>query len=106
MSEDETEGMGKRPKTTVENLQLSRSQRKDIERQNIEDVKEYKKTLNHIATTKSGQYFLRTLIKSLGVYDPINVKQGVDVIVERNVYLRKIRPFLEKDVRQELEAEI
>lgn len=92
-----------KPSSTVENLQLSRSQRKEIEALGAEKVEEYKKCLNIVASTEHGKFFLRSLIKGLKVFEPIKIKGSVDEVVQRNVYLEKIRPYLDDEVRKELE---
>lgn len=93
----------KSPRTTVENLQKSKQQRKELEKVGAENLEEYERCLNMVASTEAGAFFLKSLIKSLGVFKPINTKGSVDDIVTRNVYLEKIRPFLDNEIRKELE---
>ena len=103
MSDQQEEIKKKKPKSTVENLQLSREQRKELEKLGAENLEEYKKALNIVAGSQAGKYFLKCLIKALKPFDPINIKGDVDAVVQRNVYLEKIRPYLNDDIRKELE---
>lgn len=90
--------------TTVENLKKSREQRKNLEKIGAEKLDDYAKALNAVAGSKNGKFFLKSLIGSLGVFEPINTKGSVDDIVKRNVYLEKIRPYLSEENRKELET--
>ena len=104
MSDDREED--KKPKTTVEKLQLQREQAKILGDIASDQVDEYKKALNSMAASEHGRLVLQTLINALGVFSP---ERGSDLaalirISERkNVYLDLIRPFLETQTRQELE---
>jgi hypothetical protein len=89
--------------STVENLQKSREQREHFKKIGLEKIEQYKTSLNSVASTEHGRFFLKSLIRSLKPFDPINIKGDVDAVVQRNVYLEKIRPYLDSDIRKELE---
>ena len=93
----------KPPTSTVDNLKVSKEQREQLKAIGAEKIEEYAKALNAVASTPHGEFFLQSLIKSLKVFEPINIKGNVDDIVQRNVYLQKIRPFLSDEIRRELE---
>ena len=91
---------------TVDKLQKQREQAKILGDVASEQVDEYKKALNSIAASEHGEFVLKTLINALGVFKP---ERGSDLaalirISERkNVYLELMRPFLETNIRQEIE---
>ena len=103
MSDQEQAG---RPKSTAEKLQRQREQAKVLGGIASEQVEEYAKALNSMAASPNGKLVFRRLINVLGVHA---VERGSDLaslirISERkNVYNELIRPFLETNVKQELE---
>ena len=67
---------------------------------------EYAKELNGVAASPNGKFFLKRLIKGIGVFTPQKGKDGVALIennAQRNIYLELIRPHLEPQIRMELE---
>lgn len=95
-----------RPKSTAEKLQNQREQAKVLGNVASEQVEEYKKALNSMASSEHGALVFKTLINACGVFAP---DKGTDVASlirqseRRNVYLECIRPLLEPSIRQELE---
>lgn len=96
----------KKPKSTVDKLKLHREQAKVLGDLASEQVDEYKRALNSMAASEHGALVLKILINGLGVFSP---DRGTDVAAlirqseRRNVYLELIRPFLEPNLKQELE---
>jgi len=97
---------GSKPKSTAEKLQMQREKAKEFGDIAAEEVETYKKALNSMAASEHGKIVLKTLIKACGVFSP---DRGGDVSAlirqseRRNVYLEVIRPFINPELRQELE---
>ena len=96
----------KAPKSTAEKLQQQREQAKVLGDIASSQVEEYKQALNSMAASEHGKLVLQTLISACGVFTP---DRGADVAAlirqseRRNVYLEVIRPFLETELKQEIE---
>lgn len=91
---------------TVSKLMADREKRSQQEELAIENMGEYKKALNGVASTPNGQLMLKTLIKACGVFTVSKESDAISLIrhnERRNVYLQYVRPFLEPDVKKELE---
>lgn len=104
MSDEETP---KRPTNTVEKIIARRKEEDRLRDLAIENEAEYKKALNGMAASPNGKLVLKTLIKACGVFDPKEGTDGVALIennAKRNLYLRFIRPYLEPQMKQELET--
>lgn len=91
-----------KPNNTVSNILRTREDRDDVNKIIKEQEKEYRKALNSIADTEYGKFVFQILIKTAGVFDPIDPKDLLRAN-DRNMYLKFIRPFLEPELRKELE---
>lgn len=97
----------KDPKTTAEKLRAERDQLKKSAKIALENVEDYRMAVNGMAATPNGELFFKTLIKACGVFDPKHSTDALALIednAKRNVYLEFIRPFLEPEIRKELEG--
>ena len=92
---------------TVDKLIASREAREKQEAVIIENIKEYKKALNDMAASPSGELVLKTLIKVCGAYAPNGNLDAVSLIranAKSDIYLEFIRPFLEPELKQKIES--
>jgi len=92
---------------TVSKLLASREDRERAEAVVIENIKEYKRSLNDVAATPSGELFLKTLIKVFGIHNPKGNLDAVSLIranAKSDIYLEFIRPHLEIELRQKIES--
>ena len=72
-----------------------------------EEVEDYKKALNGIAGSEYGTFFFRKLIRYCGIHavkrtDPTHM---FEMGIKANVYNELIRPYLEPEIRAEIERE-
>lgn len=71
-----------------------------------EELKEWKACLNRLAATKDGQHVLRVMIVLSGWQQPGNIKDTVRMVEDNgriDFYLRWVRPFLDINLRKEME---
>lgn len=71
-----------------------------------EELKEWKATLNRMASTKDGAQVLRIMIMLSGWQQPGNIKDTVRMVEDNgriDFYLRWIRPYLDATLRKEIE---
>jgi len=72
-----------------------------------EELKEdYIRALNGVASTPNGKHFLKTLVNYLNLHEFKGSLEPRDMFLERGkkqVYLELIRPYLEPEVRKEIE---
>ena len=71
-----------------------------------ESEEDYKNALNGMAATPNGQFVLKQLIRYCGVFahdDVLNPAKLVEDRGKRSVYLKLIRPYLDKQTLIELE---
>lgn len=95
-----------RPRSTADKLLAQREERKDHIDVAIENREEYKKALNAIAASPSGEYVFKYMIKALGVFAVKPNRDGVALVGDkalRDFYLTMIRPYLDADIRHKLE---
>ena len=96
----------KNPTNTVGRLNKQREDVEKIGELCSEGREAYRKAINGVAASPNGKIFLQTLIKAIHVFDPITAKDNIALIecnAQKNVYLKYIRPYLEPDVKKELE---
>jgi hypothetical protein len=73
-----------------------------------ENIEEYKKALNGMAGSEYGRFVLRKLIRYCGIHtfdtrpDPVKALEDNG---KRKVYLELIRPYLDAEIRAEIERE-
>lgn len=94
------------PKSTAEKLLKQREERELNAALASEGKDDYKKALNSIAASEYGSIVLKTIISASGVFEPINTGDAKSLLRanDRNLYLKFIRPFLETEIRKELES--
>lgn len=98
--------MSKNQMTTVDKLIESKKERDHINALTKEQETELRKAMSRVASSKSGEFMLKTLINYLGVFKVQNTKDGIDLIKQnekRNVYLEFFRPYIPNEIRKELE---
>lgn len=72
----------------------------------IERIEEWKKALNRLASTSDGKYFLMMMVKITGIHAIRDTKNTVKMVEDAgaaNFYLKWIRPYLDKSLRNEIE---
>lgn len=96
----------KKATTTAEKLLEQQAERENSEAIAKERREEYKKALNGVAATPNGELVLKTLIKAFGVFAVKPNRDGMALVADkalRDFYLTFIRPYLDEDLRRELE---
>jgi hypothetical protein len=73
----------------------------------IERVDDYKVALNRIFSSPDGKYFAKYLLKYINLFnDNFDISNPAKLIEEkarRAVYLKMIRPYLDVEIRKEIE---
>lgn len=81
-------------------------QRKDVEDFKIKEVAEWKACVNAVASTPNGRMFIRSMLQHSGLLDvPAlhNTGKMVTNTIKAAFYLTWVRPYLDVDVRRDLE---
>ena len=93
-------------KSIVEKMIEDKVQSKQTQAINKEKLDDYIKALNGVASTPNGQLVLQTLIESTGIFR-VDSSHNASKLVEdngmRKVYLQLIRPYLEPELRKQVE---
>lgn len=79
---------------------------KEHQEMRVEELKEWKATLNRLAATKDGAHMLRVMVLLSGLFQPGNIKDTVRMVEDSgkaDFYLRWIRPHLDPSLRKEIE---
>jgi len=86
---------------------LERSmQREEANAFKIKEIAEWKTCINAVASTQNGRMLIRSMLQYSGILDaPVlnNPNKMVTNTIKGSFYLTWIRPYLEPDVRKELE---
>lgn len=94
-------------KSTADKIKEKRAKREEENEIKEENLAEFKRALNDVAQSHNGEFVLRTLIHEVfGVFNIPRSNDGVALVehnARRSIYLRYIRPYLEPQIRQELE---
>ena len=80
--------------------------RKDADDFKIKEVAEWKLCVNAVASTPNGRMLLKSMLQYSGLMDPPQINNPNKMVtntIKGSFYLTWIRPFLEPDVRKELE---
>lgn len=81
--------------------------RKQSDETIIEKIEEeWIPAVRSMASTPNGQIFLRMMVKASGLFTPGTVRDtiaSVDQKSKQDFYLRHVRPYLDKDIRAEIE---
>jgi len=97
----------KKPTTTAEKLQAQQAEREHGEVIAKERAEEYRKAINGVAATPNGELVLKTFIKALGVFAVKPNRDGMALVSDkalRDFYLTFIRPYLDEDLRRNIET--
>jgi hypothetical protein len=72
----------------------------------IEQASEWKKCVNSLASTKEGKMFLRTMVTFCQLHTPKR-GQGAERLLKvegaQSFYLEVVRPYLERELRADIE---
>jgi hypothetical protein len=93
-------------KDTASKLMADRVNMEAIKQNIVANKEEYKIALNGVASTPNGKVFLKTLIKACGVFAVTRKMDGMALVEDkalRYLYLEHIRPYLDVQLRKELE---
>lgn len=80
--------------------------RKDADDFKIQEVEEWKRCVNAVASTQNGRMLLRSMLQYSGILDAPklnNPNQMVTNTIKGSFYLTWVRPYLTPEVRRELE---
>lgn len=95
-----------RGQNPAEALMAAATRRKEQKEFQIDELEEWKICVNGLASTPNGQMFLRSMIQFSGVNEPPelgNPQRMVTNTIKAAFYLRWVRPFLNPNLRKELE---
>ena len=95
-----------RNRTQTQELIERALKRKDADDFKIKEVAEWKLHVNAVAATDSGKVLLRSMLQYSGIMAPpdvTNANRMVTNTIKAGFYLTWIRPFLQPEVRRELE---
>lgn len=73
----------------------------------IENIEEYKQALNMVFSTNEGKLVMKYLLRHSGIFNDdaqLDAAKLVEGKGRKSVYLKMIRPFLDKQLRMELES--
>jgi hypothetical protein len=93
--------------STVDKLKEQAALRAQKEAVEIENIDEYKKALNGMASSEYGKLFLKTLLKYCNIFEYNNSLDGMKLIennAKKNLYVYLIRQFLEPEIRRDIES--
>lgn len=94
---------GQQPAEALMAAALKRKEQKEFQ---IEELEEWKTCINGLAATPNGKMFLRSMIQFSGVNDApelSNPQRMVTNTIKAAFYLRWVRPFIQPDLRKEIE---
>lgn len=95
-----------RNRTQASDLLERALKRKDIDDFKIKEVEEWKLCVNAVASTQSGKMLLRSMLQYSGVMSPPEVNNPNKMVtntIKGSFYLTWIRPYLQPDLKKELE---
>ena len=71
-----------------------------------ENIQEWSKVVNRLASTRDGKYFLKTMIHAVELFE-IDETENPTKLLRNNgrkwFYLKHIRPYLTPEIKQEVE---
>lgn len=70
-----------------------------------EEAEQYKAALNHVASTENGQIVLKAILAYCGIFsdEKLNAQDLLEAQGKRSVYLKAIRPYLDRQIRSLIE---
>lgn len=90
----------------AEALMAAAMRRKEEKEFQIGELETWKECVNGLAATPNGKMFIRSMIQFSGVNDPpelSNPQRMVTNTIKAAFYLRWVRPFINPDLRKEIE---
>jgi hypothetical protein len=94
------------PTTTAEKLQEQQAAREQGEGIAKERAEDYKKAINGVVSTPNGELVMKAFVKALGVFAVKPNRDGMALVSDkalRDFYLTFIRPYLDEDLRRNIE---
>lgn len=95
-----------RHRSQTSNLLERALKRKDADDFKIKEIEEWKTCVNAVASTPNGRMLLRSMLQYSGLMAPPEVNNPNRMVtntIKGSFYLTWIRPYLQSDVRKELE---
>ncbi len=92
--------------STIDKIAQAREGAADQQIITKEKEAEFKKALNQMMSSTEGKYVAKYLLRYLGVFAVAKTRDPVAKLeheIRRQVYLEFLRPYLERDLRMELE---
>lgn len=92
--------------STVERLIQQQAEKRKQQDIVIEREKEWKDVVNRLFSTDDGRYFAKYLLKDMRLFtadEHVNPAQEIEDRGRRRFYLKYIRPYLDRDVRVNVE---
>jgi len=80
--------------------------RKDVDDFKIKEIEQWKVCVNAVASTPNGRLLLRSMLQYSGVLDAPSINNPNKMVtntIKGSFYLTWVRPYLQPDVRRELE---
>lgn len=90
----------------VDDMVARLKDRKEAQEFKITEIERWKECVNGIAATPNGQLFLKSMVQHSGLFDPGTIAQPQKMIESRIIsafYLKWVRPFLNPDLRKDIE---
>ncbi len=95
-----------RHRTQTEELLEKALGRKDADEFKIKEVAEWRQCINAVASTPNGRMLIRSMMQHSGHFDPPpigNPHKMVTNAIRASFYLTWIKPYLEPDVKKEID---
>lgn len=95
-----------RGESQVEQLLKAAQARKDEREFKIEELQVWKDCINSLAATPNGRMLFKSLLQHSGIFDPPNLanpQRMVTNTIKASFYLSWVRPYLQPELRKELE---
>lgn len=91
-------------KTTADKLLGQRDVQANKKKELEGDELLFKLAVDRIADTDDGKLFLKVMIRYCGIFSPSKAENLIEQAARRNLYLELIRPFLNVQLRKEIES--
>lgn len=105
-SKDEEERYNPFDKASINDLLKKRELAQEREAVIKEELEDYKKAVKRLFNSADGRYFLKNLVRYIGIHSfdtQINPAKLIEDRGKKRVYLELIRPFLSGSIRAEVE---
>lgn len=90
----------------VDELLKAANQRKEQKEFQITELETWKECVNGLAASPHGRMFLKSMLQFSGIFEPASVRDTmkcVDAGIKAAFYMKWVRPFLNQDLRKEIE---